>query len=378
MIPLGLSAAELRTFHATLLDHHAVRVRVGVRTLGNAPDVSVTNLFMDGQVNVDQTADVTRSLTLSLFDPKRALPFDSDSPAGSALFMDRMMRVVYDVRVGDEWIPVPVFTGPITKLDRDGSTVSVEAQGKEALAMGACWRPLTIRKGTLKTDAIKTILGERAGETLFSIPDLPHRMPRSLSLHREAIPWVEAKKIAHSMNRQLFYDGNGTCRLRTWPGTPHYSFTGKSILSTIKVSYSAATVNTVLVTGATPKGKKTPLSWTSVAPSTHPLSPTRLGRNGVPRHLLLTIANDHYRSVAECRAAGDHRLGEELRQQVAVTFDALPIPHLDPGDIVRADDDNGAVTMRLAQYSIPLVVGDDAKMSVGVLKNVTVKKRRRR
>lgn len=377
MIPLGLSSAELRTFHQMLVSHHQIRVRVSLQTLSGTPDVTLTGLLMDGQVNVDQTADVTRSLTLSLFDERRSLPFDSDSPASSALFMDRMMRAVYDVRVGDEWQPVPVFTGPITKLDRDGMVVNVEAQGKETLAMAACWRPLTIRKGTRKTDAIKTILGERAGETQFSIPDLSARMPRALSLHRDAVPWVEAKKIAHSMNRQLFYDGDGTCRLRTWPGTAHYTFGDNNILNPMQVSYSNVTVNTVLVTGATPKGKKTPLTWTAVAPSNHPLSPWRLGRNGVPRHLLETISNDHLRSTAECKAAAEHRLGEVLRQQVQVTFDALPIPHLDPGDIVHADDGNGAVTLRLAQFSLPLVVGDNASMSVGQTRNVTVKKRRR-
>jgi hypothetical protein len=377
VIPLGLSATELRALNTALTGHHSIRVRVGVRLLNGQTVNYLTANLLDGQVNVDTTAGgVNRSATLQLLDPDRNLPFDSDTPDDAALFLDRMVHIVYDVNVSGAWTSVPVFTGPVSKLDRAGDVITVEAQGKEVLASGACWRPLAIPKGTLKTDAIRRILSERSGEAHFDIPDLPGRLPKPLSLTRESAPWPAAQGLATSLNRQLFYDGDGTCRLRRWPGTPLWTFkAAESMLSPLQIGYSGDVVNTVYVVGATPKGAKKPLTWTHIAPASHPLSPVRLARNGVPRYLLDEISDESIRSLAEAKDIAVRRLDDGLRQAVTVTFDALPVPHLEPGDLIRAVDDSGSVTFRLNTFSLPLTAGQP--MTVGYTRRVSLRGRTR-
>lgn len=376
MIPLGLSSSDLQALHDVLNKTHRVRVRAQTYTLSGDPLGDLTTRVLDGQVNVDWSAAVTRSATLSLFDPNRVLSFDASSPNDGALFLDRMVRVWYGVPVNGEWIDVPVFTGPITGLSRSGDVVSVEAQGKEALAMGAAWQPMTIRAGTKKTDAIRWILHYRAGEGNFDIPDLSSRVPKTFSLARDTVPWNTARWLAGSLGRQLYYDGRGTCRLREIPGTPVYGFTSAGIVSPLSITYDAsATVNAVWVKGGTPQGWKNPISYTAVPPYTDPLSPYHLGRNGVPRYLISVIEDDAIRSTAEAESVAQAALDRGLRQTQTVTFDAVPTPHLDPADTVSAATDEGSVTFHLGQFSLPLGGSSGSAMSVGYLRSVANKAR---
>lgn len=373
MIPIGLSASDLRTLNATLATHHEIRVRVQVLTLSGAHSVDLSAMLLDGQINVDATADVTRTASLSLLDPTRSLSIDSSGPADAAIFMDRMVRVTYGVAVAGAWVDVPVFTGPVTKLTRTGSVLAVEASGLESLALSPAWRPLNLRKGTRKTDAIRLILSERAGESVFSVPSLSARLPKTLSLGQQDVPWTVARSLASSLGRQLFYDGAGVCRLRSWPNTPLFTFGGEQLTSPLQLAYSPATANAVQVLGATPNGAKSPIAYTSVAPANHPLSPWALARNGVPHYIGNFVQDDSVRSVAEAKALADHVLAQSLIEAVDASFDALPTPHLEPGDLVAAHTDEGHVTFRLQRYSLPLTTS--GTMSVGYHANVSPHKR---
>jgi hypothetical protein len=375
VIPLGLSASTLAALNATLATHHQIKVTVQTLTLAGAFESDLSALLVDGQVNVDGNADVTRTATVTLLDPHRTLVFDSDSPADSALFLDRMLFIFYSVVVNGTWIDIPVFTGPMSKLDRSGDTVVVEAQGKEWLAMGACWRPYTLRKGMLATAAIRALLYDRAGEVDLNIPDLPTRLPRNISLSRESVPWVTARAIAHSLNRQLFYDGGGTCRLRPYPGTPLFTYTAAMMTGPLVISYGGDTINTVWVTGATPKGSKSAVTYTAVAAPSHPLSPIRLGRFNAPRYLLSVVQDDTIRSTTDAKTIATRQLNAALLQAVSVTFDALPIPHLEPSDVVLVNAPEGSVTFSLSTYSLPLTTS--APMTVGYMRNVSLHNRTR-
>ncbi len=398
MLPLGLTRPELRAFHRALTDHHSIRVRVYVLNMEHEVVGRLTEEILDGQVNVDTNADAaTRSATISFLDRRRTLDFDSDSPANGALFANRMLRIIYGVRVPElgEWINVPIFTGPITKLDREDDVVNVEAQGKETLALAAAWRPMQIRKHVRKVDAIERILRERVGETRFDLADLGARLPNRVSLGRESQPWAAAQKIARSLDRQLFYDGRGVVRLRRHPGRPAFRFTdgpGGSLLTTPQVAFSVdEVINAVWVKGGVPKSKKkddTPaqddqkkdrergVRYFETAPRSHPLSPWRLGMNGEPRYLLEVLENDAIRSEKEAREAARSLLRRRLRQLVEVSFDALPVPHLEPGDLIRVDSELFAMTVPVRQFSIPL--RHDQPQSMGYLRRPDLRRGRRR
>jgi hypothetical protein len=374
MIPAAMSSARLRALHTTLAMHHEVDVHVMIQDLNGNSLVNVSDRLLDGQVNVDATADITRSATVTLLDPDRALPFESDSPASATLYLNRMLHITYGVLVDGIWVHIPVFTGPVSKLDRSDTTIDVEAQGKEALAMGACWQPMTLPKGMKKTTALLHLMSSRAGESLFSVPDLTPKLSVPVSIARTGTIWIHAQRLAKSLNRHLFYDGAGVLRLRPSPATVTYTFTDRTVVSRPQISYSMTDLaNTVMVTGASPKGSKRHYHWTAVAPPSHPLSPDKLGRGSVPRHLLLSINDDSVSSTAEAAALANSTLARSLLQAVDASFEALPIPHLEPYDLCGLTGGSVSTTFALRKFSLPLVAGPN--MTVGFLKNLRVKSR---
>jgi hypothetical protein len=375
MIPLGLSAAEKGALEDTLTGTHSVHVTVQVLDLeGHHIGDPVTDKLLSGQVNIDYAGAVTRSCTLSLLDPRRSLHFDSESPTDGALYVDRMVKVVYSVKAprGNDWFDIPVFCGPISSMDRTNDVVNIEAQGKEILAQGAAWKTKVYKKGHYRVDVIKSILRDLAGETKFTFPEHSAKLPHDLSVGRESIPWHVARKIAKGMNMQLFYDGRGVARLRHHPASSQFTFKsgdGGSVLTPPQITYSTENLkNIVWVRG---KGK---VSVSRAAPHSHPLSPQKLGRNGVPRYLLDSVQDTTIRTRAEAVDVAKTRLNDALLSAIDVSFDAMSIPHLEPGDMVRVTTDDFSNAFRIHQMSIPLVVGGN--MSVGYLANRSPHKRK--
>jgi len=376
MMPVGVSSATLRAFQSTLAMHHEIQVRISILDLNGNSLLNVSDRLLDGQVNVDASADITRSATVTLFDPDRSLPFDSDSPANAVLYLDRMLHITYGVLVAGTWVFVPVFTGPVSKLDRSDATIDVEAQGKETLAMGATWLPMTLPKGMKKTTALLHLLTSRTGESQFSVPDLAPKLSVPISIPRGDPPWPVAMRLAKSLSRHLYYDGAGVCRLRGVPATSTYTFNDQTTTTRPRISYSIeGLANTVAVTGASPKGSKKHYHWTAVAAPSHPLSPTRLGRGGVPRHLLQEINDDSVSSTAEAAALANSTLARALLQAVDAQFEALPIPHLEPFDVCGLTGGAVSTTFYVRKFSLPLVAGP--AMTVGFLKNLRVQARGR-
>lgn len=382
MISLGLSASQLRTLRQDLVKTNDLHVRANLLALDHTPLDALTDYLIDGQVDVDGTQVITRQLTMTLMDTRKHLPFDTDSPARTALFMDRMIEVEYRVVSGGDWVNIPVFTGPVTGLQRAGSIVTVTCQSKEILALGSVWPPMTIGKNIKKTTALTKVM-HAAGEDdrHLDIPDLNNRLAHSLSLHRSQQYWGGATHLADSMNRQLYYDGRGVCHLRKHPKHT-FSFTAEQdVLTDPEITYGAVTANTVVIVGAKPKGAKHPIVAIAVAPHNHPLSPWRLGRNGVPRHILLSGAPIHLPHIKhhdEAVAVARHRLDTALLGQVDVQFDVMPgaIALLDPNDHCHVKNEKATTPFRLQKFSLPL--GEGSSASVGYHKKVSLSRTRRR
>lgn len=386
MIPLGLSSSDELAFVAALNSTHSIHITVQLLDLNHNRIANLSPYLLDGQVDVDADAEVSRSAKISLFDPTRSLAIDSRSPSAGALHLDRMIRLVYSVKVPDlGWVDCPVFCGPVTKVDRSNDVIDIEALGKEALAMNPIWRPITLRKGMNKVDAIRTIMEQRAGETRFTFPNLSGRLPKDVSLGRSSVAWSEAQRLARSLDRQLFYDGRGYLRLRREPTTHGFTFadgTGGNIETPVQISYDSSRIrNAVHVTAGNPPGKTKPISVFVTALPSHQLSPRRLGRTlndgtVIPRHLVETINEPSIRNEPEARRLAETRLKRLLLQHIEVQFDTFPIPHLEPGDRVRVKTRDFSTDFRLRQFSLPL--GPEGSMSVGYRKRVSVRKRRSR
>ena len=354
---------------------HWIKITVHLMTLDDDIRADVSDRFTDGQVDVDMTASPSRSLSLTLYDPGRTLGLDPNDPNEGTVSGNDQIRVVYSVRVPSfdaPWVDIPVFRGPVTGLSRDGSFLAVEAQGKEVFGMNEAWQPRNWNKGADKATVIEQVLAD-GGEPgrYLDIPSLPGRIPHDMTLGRMSHRWPFAKHLADSMDRHLFYDGRGVCRLRRWPAQPCFTFKtgdGGSVLSLPSFTYDLENViNTVWVLGK--KEKKGRPEAVRKLPRTHPLSPWKLGRHGTPRHYVERIERDGVRSKAEAERVARRRIADHKLQTLEVAFDAIPLPHLEPGDWARLHTDDVGMGFRVRAFSIPLTAGQP--MTVGYRRRVS-------
>ena len=97
---LALSAANHKIYLATLAARHDIKVTVQILDNQHAVKSTVTAILLDGQVDgIAVTLDgVSRTCKLQFLDPTRTMTFDSASPAAGAMYLDRMIRVIYSVR----------------------------------------------------------------------------------------------------------------------------------------------------------------------------------------------------------------------------------------------------------------------------------------
>lgn len=369
---LGLHHGDLRTFQQALTFTHERRIRVHVYDLDMNPIRSLTPQILDGQVTIDTTADVTRILTMTFLDPTQSFAFEPNSP-GPALWRNRIVRIIYSIRVAElgEWVDCPVFTGVVWDFSRQGAQVNLTAQGLERLAMGQAWTPKTYKAKTLRTNAIKDIMG-RVGEDCHAIPDLAFKFPTDFSVTKMDSPWRRARKIAESMNRYLFYDGHGTLHLRHFNDRPVFTFDDELLTPPSFSRSKDPIINTVEVVGAKPKGKKSRVR--AVATATGILSPQALARNNGALRLVQQIQNDHIRSHSEAAAVAKRKLKHHEQQRVTIAFDSLPVPHLEEHDRVQVGSTGvGLVRLRMNQWTIPLGFSDGQgpPMTVGSTRRTT-------
>lgn len=396
-----LSPNDLREYRDALIRDHRMRLLVDVLDQNEEPVGSLTapdSLIVSGSVDIDTDAQQSRRLRLEVLDEAGGLPFDPNSSASGAIFAHRMIRVrrgIYVPAIGD-WVDTPVFWGPISAVERQGVLVSLEAVGKEALVQipHVAWKleTRTFKAGADVVATIQSIL-EQMGETRFDFPALEKELPRPVSVGRHNEPWTVVKRLAASLNRQLFYDGDGRAKLRMHPENPAWTFhdgIDGTIATWPRTTYSLEQVrNVVEVLGPKPDGKTYKrIRAVAVAAPSNALSPGALARSGVPRFLLDDTTSvdvrmsapekdakaeekERYREVLvrkqeEAEEIAKRRLRELLRTQVATTFDALPVPDLEEGDVVSIRWDGGHATAHIAQMTIPLAARD--LMSVGYLK----------
>lgn len=377
----ALSAADWADYRQQLLVSHTKRVEVDILNMDGDTLERLTPQVIDGQVNFDLSAAVTRSAIVTFFDPRRLLGFDSDSPAEGAVYGDRMIRCT--VAINGPLLAAPVaceiFTGPLVAFSRDGALVTVEGQGKERFGLGSAWRLQSFKKGTRKTDVIRALATERMGETQLAIPDLGPRLPKPVNIGRRTQVWKVMQQLAKSMDRQLYYDGSGTLRLRKQPQRPTWRVRGDveraNLCSPLSVDADLTDVrNVVWVRGGKPKGAKHPVQYPAVAPRRHPLSPYRLGQGSSELRLVEEVENGNIRSLTEARNRAETLLRDRLRQQVNVSYECLPVYHADPGDLWLVETSTTTLEHRLKTASIPLGIG--GPMTVGSWRDVQQRGRR--
>ena len=379
MIRLGLPADAEKALIETLAKDHLVSCTVQLLSFDHEPLGRIVGRVTAGQINYDAKTQVSRQAQITVVDPRGEIEVDYDDGQPR---LNRMIRVHYNVWVDSpvwDWVKIPVFTGPITKTSRsDDGTVQIEASGKQALSTGPCEQPRSFAKGLNRVNVIRVILSELAGETRFKLPKgWPARTGKRISMGRQSSAWTYADSVARSMKAQLYYDGWGNVRLRKVPVRPSFTFRdgdGGMVISPPTVGESSeAMVNRAVVTGAIPKGKKKPLVGRATLPAWHRYSPQSMARGGRNKFYFERIEDDSLRTQKEVDDAAQRIIDRVQVAESEVTFDALPMPLLEEGDIIVVDTKGARVTAPLTQMSLPL--GHDGVSTIGYL--APVSKRRR-
>jgi hypothetical protein len=392
MLP-DLTGTDLDDYIETLHASHEMRVRLEV---WDANDVLVQRLgddelaLVEGQVDVDDQNPIKRQLSMTLANTVDTL-MDPTNP-GAAVHPQNQVRVIYSVYVHfrdgtTDWVEVPVFHGPVTRVERGESTVSVEAQSKETLLLP----PNRLNRSVLPEDAgrvqtfyagdlIKAI-AKRHGETLLRVPRTNRKLPEDAKLFDQASQsdgaWSLMQKLTPA-GMQLFYAADGWLTMRPRRARqPVYVFNdgpGGEVLSKPLVEYDMTVFRNTLELHAfekkTPKQDANPaLRVTVRLPQQHPLSPASLARNGHPRELLKVVKSKHvYADATRAKQDATTMLLREASSALDVKFDTLPVPFLEPGDLVAVDVKGlGRYAFQLRAFSLPLT---PASMSLGYTRRI--------
>lgn len=378
MLDLGYSNAKKRAFEELLFSNHKVFVRIQILDLDHKYISDVSRRLIAGQVDFDADADITQTLSITLFDPHNEMDITTDSPNDGAAFMDRQVKVTYCIAPPDEsvWYECPLFCGPMTKVDRQDDAVNIECAGKEFLLAVSVYTPATYKKGKRKTDVVVDLLRDY-GEQRYSVKASTSTLPKDLAVSHQSVPWTVIKSVVNTLGQMIFYDGRGYAIMRRRPSSAVFTFGKNMITSKPQIGFSTdKLINAARVVGAKPKGKnKTPVSFKMRAASSHPLSPYALGRTvgGVrkPRDYMANIEDESLKTVAACKAVAEERVRVGLIEGVEVAFESLVVPHLQINDVFKVHTDDFAVDARFRKASFSLT---SAKATYGYTKNLSPQK----
>lgn len=381
MLPAGLTEVEVADYLTTLTGSYEWITKVVVLDNERNTISTVPAGVLGGQVDCTRVgqraaeraieredepeAAVSRiAKGVTLLDPDHAVAIDSSSPADGALFLDRMIQIICSIRGRLRWYDIPVFTGPITLVDRDGPIITLEAHSMEEFGLSAAFNTGEVRD-KYKRAAFLNLLG-RMGEDLayVDVPDNDEKLNSSIPIARDTRLWDKAFYVAAGLGRYCYYDGSGFLRTPRWTSAPAIAFAGGTfglLLSEPQVSYRTDEFKNAWWVKTTTSGGKD-IEATVVLPSSHPLSPAKLGRNGKPRYLLGVEEDGDLRTEPKARARAQFRL-EHSALSARAQFEARPVFHLNPFDWMRVTVPEWSMDVPIGEFSLPIVPG--SPMTVG-------------
>lgn len=381
-LPDGLNEAETADYLATIAGYYEQQVRIEVLTNERRVLSTISAALIDGQVDCmrvevdwfsedksNQEIGISRyAKNITLYDPSHAIALDSGSPADGALYLDRSIRIIVSVRGRLRWYDVPVFTGPITDLEREGALITLEAEGCESFGQGAAWRTDTLKNMT-KVEAFKRLMYE-TGEVdeWMDVPTSREKLVAPKVIARDTRRWDKAFFIMASMNRLCFYDGYGRCRTPVPDTDPVMEFgVGDNglLLAEPGVRFSTDGFrNHWWQLTSTAKGKD--IEAGVPLPASHPLTPIKIGRNGKPKYLLGSESNPDLRTKAKAYERGKTLLAQ-ASSETHVRGECRPVWHLSPFDWALMRTAGWAMPFPVAEFSLPLAGG---QMTLGYQDNL--------
>ena len=358
--------------------------------------------LVDGQVDVDEESAIERALSASFVNVSE-VSTDPTSP-GAALSSKRQIKVIVTVFVPRQdgsvtEVEVPVFYGPISRVQRDSEEIQIEAQSKEAFFLP----PNRLLRSSIPSESdreaeqelrvesyyvghiIKT-MAKRHGERMMRVPRTDHKIPEDSKLFDRASQdegaWPLMQSIAGS--RQLYYSADGYLTLRTKrTQRPAYVFSDGedgNVMSDPVIEWDMSTFrNTVELHAFQRKNaneKENPALRVQVSLEPwHPLSPRSLSRNNHARELVEIVDSDNvYNDESVAKRDANDKLDRLAHESKIVEFDCLPVYHLEVGDLVAVDLKGQPRHRFIARkFSLPLTPNT---MSMGYNRKINYRRHR--
>lgn len=361
MFDLGLSPTEFDSLVGSLAGSEQIRTSVFLLDLEHNLVQDLTALGVEGSTSINMAGDVQATASASVFDPLGESGLDVVTDLVGVRPPDRLLQVYRGSLVNGEWIDVPVFCGVITDISRDGDYLTLDAQSKDVLALDKPWKSYTVKKNTLVSEAVKSILGEMTGETRFKVQTSVEKLGKDVSVTSDTTALRVVRDLLTNVGWVGFYDAEGYFVAKPTTTSSVFTFTdGDGGFITSRVSRDYRTDDIVNAVRVVSNYGKTTITGESVVDATHPYSPEALGRNGVGRYMWAEITSDVKLDLNQAKVRAEEELQKELLDSVSVSFDGLPVPFLDGSDVVRVEAEGVGLDVRLGTMTVPWGLGSAA------------------
>lgn len=360
MYDAGVYGAERALMLSALTSHHFIRNRVYLLDKSRRYIADLSNLMIDGVVDMDADASTTRSAKVSLIDPARTMGIDFGNVAAGPQYYNYLIQVVHEFQRMDRtrWFGIPMMTGPVTNFKRDDIRCEVEVSGMEAFCQNGNLYPWTASVGNGKVAIIRHLLQVHAGETLFDITAADNAstiMQTPWSLEPGDDVWEKLRELADSIGCRLFYNANGVACLRPKNYGSMFTLDTSWLVDKPDVDFDHKKMrNIVIVEGGIPPGGDRNIRTEVALSPAHPYSPQSLGRNGVPMFLPEFIKDDNIKTIAEANAAANYRLMDVSLSSLSLTANSSINPLIEENDIITIAHPEAWAQFMCAKWSIPL------------------------
>lgn len=381
MRPPELDAQEMRAYVRALTQTTAQRVGIDLLTLDFKPVTSLRTIGLDGQIDIQALAEVTRTAELGFFDPDRSLGFDTTDPWDGVGNVNRLIQVTHSLYIPslDKWGTTTIFTGQPLAVTRDGERVSARCFDLGIRHMN---HPpaYTLPKGMFKLSAIREVL-RRNGHTRVKIPApvsgsarLAAPVPVGGPEDRLA-PLRVIRRIARDQGWHFFFDAAGYAVVRPYPKTPTMKLVAQgeaaNTLGVPAVSVDNSTIyNRALVSSKRQKSKKESDKYVirrgvKALDATHSYSARSLRSGGEDWINTLYVTNNDLVTQTQVNRAARDELAKVTEQTNDLRIVAVPFFHAEPRDLISVEFDDLTVTRPLLEASLPIFDDGNSGMTIG-------------
>jgi len=350
-------------FLSSVRKSHISKVRVEIYDAATGTLLSTASPI-SGEVTIDSRRSVRRQCNLEFVDANGTL-VPTNNKSSVLLPFNREIKIYRGVLYQDgteELVPLGVFQITTVEVTDTASGVRITVQGSDrSLKVSkAKWtnHNFYIENNTAKETAIVQILKDRYPNVKTDFPATGQVTSLIYpTLDQSSDPWKEALKIAESAAMDLYFDENGTARMRPIPDPDlgkalvEYTDGEDSVLTQLGRNLSSdESYNHVIYTG---EGTNLTIGVIGEAFDNNPSSPTYVTTYGsVP----IFKSSPNILTVAEAEEAARAELKKVLGAAEKISWDQIVNPAHDVYDLVKIVRGPSGVnsTLMLDAITIPL------------------------